>query len=43
MNRLSDITSRVIPFFERFPLVGKKAEDFARFRRAVALLSKGAS
>jgi hypothetical protein len=36
-NRLSDITSRVVPFFDRFPLGGRKA-----FRNAVALLGKGA-
>ena len=30
-----------MPFFDRFPLVGKKAEDYARFRRAVALLTRG--
>jgi LAGLIDADG endonuclease len=41
VNRLSDITARVIPFFDRFPLVGKKADDYARFRSAVRLLSKG--
>ena len=41
VNRLSEIRSLVVPFFERFPLVGKKAEDFARFSSAVALLSKG--
>ena len=40
VNRLSDIQSRIVPFFERFPLVGTKAEDFARFRRAVELLSQ---
>ena len=40
-NRLSDIASRVVPFFDRFPLVGRKAEDYALFRRAVALLSEG--
>jgi hypothetical protein len=28
------------PFFERFPLVGQKANDFDLFRSAVALLSK---
>ena len=27
-------------FFERFPLVGQKANDFGLFRSAVALLSK---
>jgi LAGLIDADG endonuclease len=41
VNRLSDITSRVVPFFDRFPLVGRKATDYELFRDAVALLSKG--
>ena len=41
VNRLSDIASRVVPFFDRFPLVGRKAEDYALFRRAVTLLSRG--
>ncbi len=40
VNRLSDIASRVVPFFDRFPLVGRKAYDFELFRSAVALLSK---
>jgi LAGLIDADG endonuclease len=42
VNRLSDISSRIVPFFDRFPLVGKKADDYARFRRAVGLLRQGA-
>jgi LAGLIDADG endonuclease len=41
VNRLSDIANRIVPFFDRFPLVGKKAGDYALFRRAVALLSQG--
>jgi LAGLIDADG endonuclease len=40
VNRLSDITARVVPFFERFPLIGWKACDFELFRSAVKLLSK---
>ena len=40
VNRLSDIAGRIVPFFERFPLVGQKANDFGLFRSAVALLSK---
>jgi hypothetical protein len=40
VNRLSDIRTRVIPFFERFPLIGWKANDFGLFRSAVALLSQ---
>jgi hypothetical protein len=41
VNRLSDIASHIVPFFDRFPLVGTKAGDYALFRRAVALLSQG--
>jgi len=38
------MNDRVVPFFERFPLVGQKARDFELFKSAVALLSKpGAS
>ena len=40
VNHLRDIQARVIPFFERFPLIGTKAEDFARFRAAARLLSR---
>ena len=35
VNRLSDIQSVIVPFFTRFPLVGKKAQDFALFKSAV--------
>jgi hypothetical protein len=40
VNGLPDIQHRVVPFFERFPLVGTKAQDFARFKEAAALLRK---
>ena len=40
VNRLSEISGRVVPFFERFPLVGQKQRDFELFESAVALLSK---
>jgi LAGLIDADG endonuclease len=42
VNDLREISDRVVPFFERFPLVGSKAKDFERFRSAVALLARGA-
>ena len=41
VNRLSDIQDRIVPFFERFPLVGSKAEDFRRFAAAVEVLARG--
>lgn len=40
VNRLSHISDRIVPFFERFPLVGQKANDFGLFKSAVALLGK---
>jgi hypothetical protein len=40
VNRLSDIQTRVIPFFRRFPLVGTKAQDFELFAQAVDLLAR---
>ena len=40
VNRLSDISGPIVPFFERFPLVGQKANDFRLFKSAVALLSQ---
>jgi hypothetical protein len=41
VNDLRDISGRVVPFFDRFPLVGTKAQDFARFKDAVAILARG--
>ena len=41
VNRLPDIQSRIVPFFDRFPLVGTKAEDFRLFAEAVAILATG--
>jgi hypothetical protein len=41
VNDLARIQSRVVPFFDRFGLMGTKAKDFSRFRRAVAPLGRG--
>jgi len=40
VNRLTEIHDVVLPFFERFPLVGSKAASCAKFADAVRLLSK---
>jgi hypothetical protein len=39
VNRLSDLADRIVPFFDRFPIVGQKAEDFRLWSSAVKLLS----
>ena len=41
VNALSDQAHRVVPFFERFPLVGQKAQDFELWSQAVRLLARG--
>jgi hypothetical protein len=41
VNRLSDLTARIVPFFDRFPIVGAKAQDYRLWREAVLLLAAG--
>ena len=40
VNGLRDQQDRIVPFFERFPLVGQKAQDFDLYRQAVRLLDQ---
>ena len=42
VNHLVNLSTRVIPFFSRFPLVGAKQQDFVCFREAVKILSQSA-
>ena len=41
VNRLADLRGRIVPFFDRFPVVGQKAADYACWREAVCLLAAG--
>ena len=41
VNRLSDLSSRIVPFFDRYPIIGMKATDYRLWRSAVLLLSAG--
>ncbi len=41
VNRLPDLAGRIVPFFDRFPVVGTKADDYGLWRSAVRLLSTG--
>jgi hypothetical protein len=42
VNGLSELAERIVPFFDRFPVVGQKAEDYLLWRSAIALLAAGA-
>ncbi len=41
VNKLVDLEDRIVPFFDRFPIVGEKATDYRRWREAVGLLATG--
>ena len=41
VNRLSDLSNRIVPFFDRFPIIGMKATDYRLWRSAVLLLAVG--
>ena len=41
VNRLSDLIDRIVPFFDRFPIVGAKAQDYRCWKEAVLLLAAG--
>jgi hypothetical protein len=40
VEKLSDTTEKIIPFFDKCPLVGAKREDYKDFRGGVAELMK---
>lgn len=39
VGKYSDLTEKIIPFFEKYRIIGEKSQDFADFCR-VALLMK---
>lgn len=41
VSNIADIRSKVIPFFEKNPLFGRKKECFEIFRRVVAAMNNG--
>ena len=41
VNRLSGLRARIVPFFDRFAVVGAKAADYACRRAAIELLATG--
>ncbi len=41
VRKLSDLTERVIPFFDRYPLRGHKREDYELWRKVVSMVECG--
>lgn len=39
VGRLSDLTVKMIPFFETYPILGVKAKDFEDFKQVVKLMN----
>jgi hypothetical protein len=38
VRRLSDITDKIIPFFDKYPIVGVKALDYADLKKAAEIM-----
>jgi len=42
VSKLSDITKKIIPFFDKYPIIGSKSKDFADFKRVSKLIENKA-
>lgn len=42
VESLKDINNKIIPFFDKYPLVGAKAKDYFDFKEVAELMKKGA-
>ena len=42
VTKLSDIADKIIPFFDKYPIIGIKAQDFSDFKQAVELIKNKA-
>jgi len=42
VSRFSDITEKIIPFFDKYPLVGVKSLDYADFCKVADLIKNKA-
>jgi hypothetical protein len=42
VSKLSDITEKIIPFFEAYPLIGTKAKNFEDFKKIASLMESKA-
>jgi hypothetical protein len=42
VGRLSDLTSKMVPFFASYPILGTKAKDFEDFRQVIIFMNSGA-
>ena len=39
VTKFSDINTKIIPFFEKYPLLGDKAKDFNDFKEIAKIMS----
>ena len=42
VSKLSDLTDKIIPFYDKYPILGCKSKDFADFKQASKLIQKKA-
>jgi len=42
VTKIEDLTKIIIPFFDKYPIVGIKSQDYEDFKRVVELMNNGA-
>lgn len=42
VNNFSDVTEKIIPFFQKYPLLGTKKQNFEDFCKVASLIKSGA-
>jgi hypothetical protein len=38
VSKISDLIEKVVPFFDKYPFLGSKGQDFAEFKKASLLV-----
>jgi hypothetical protein len=41
VEKLKDIAEKIIPFLDKFPLIGAKAQDYHKFKLIAELMKEG--
>jgi len=41
VTKIADIIEKIIPFFDKYPILGEKAKDFEDFKRVALMIQSG--
>jgi hypothetical protein len=41
VTKITDIIEKIIPFYDKYPIIGEKAKDFEDFKRVARMIQSG--